>query len=137
MTCELAEAMSGSSKLTVLELSWNSIQETGASALAGMLKYDRCLIKVLLTGCVSMGAGGVTELIESLNHNSTVKTLCLPEKYKNTIPLPSEVQKRVIWCSESSSQRVIDRGFQKLGSKGVQQLGKHEVPNHPGFLGCV
>ena len=137
MTCELAEAMSESSKLTVLMLNGNQIQETGASALAAVLTKDGCLLKLDLTGCTSIGAEGTTKLIGSLQCNLTLETLCLPDKYKNTIPLTSEVQKRVIWCSDSSNQRVIDGSHLSLGSKDVQQLCKHEVPNHPGFLGCV
>ena len=121
MTCELAEAMYGSSKLTVLELNGNPIQETGASALAGMLSSNSCLKQLDLTACVSMGASGATKLIDSLKHNSTLETLCLPEKYKGST---SEVEKRITWCSDMSTESVVDWRDRTVDSQHVRLLGK-------------
>ena len=121
MTCELAEAMSGSSKLTVLELNGNPIQETGACALAGMLSSNSSLKTLDLTACVSMGAGGATKLIDSLKHNSTLKTLCLPEKYKGST---SGFQERITWCSDMSTQSVVDWRDRTVESQHVRLLGR-------------
>ena len=126
MTCQLAEAMSGSSKLTVLELNGNPIQETGASALAGMLSSNSCLKQLGLTACVSMGAGGATKLIDSLKHNSTLETLCLPEKHKGST---SEVEKRITWCSDMSTESVVDWRDRTVESQHVRLLGKCNIWN--------
>ena len=80
--------------LRTLSLSGNPLGERGAISVAEMLERNKTLDILYLYGCTSLGVSGVTRLIESLQHNTKLRQLRLPEKYRDIV-ISSELYKKV------------------------------------------
>ena len=75
----LSQALQHSSSVTHLNLSYNEfITNTGAVALGGMLRVNKSLRELNLSG-TSVGEEGATALMEGLQHNQVLNELWLPE----------------------------------------------------------
>ena len=82
--CQLASALCTNDTLQELDLKYNPIGVKGASEFAEMLLKNKPL-NVLNLRDDSIGEEGTQKLIDSLTHNTTVKELVLPKKYKSSI----------------------------------------------------
>ena len=80
--CQLANSLCVNNTLQCLYLQHNPIGVKGATAFAEMLFINKSL-KVLDLRNDSIGEEGTQKLIDSLRHNTTVKELWLPVKYKS------------------------------------------------------
>ena len=85
--------------LTELSLVNCSIGEDGACQLANALSANSTLRELLVHGN-PLGERGVKALVESLAHNTSVKSLWLPQQYKYMISnsvVGGRVSNRVHW----------------------------------------
>ena len=79
----LAKTMEKNSILSCLDISGNPIGSEGALALANMLKRNQCLKSLMICGDglgSMIGVEDASELIASLEHNSTLESLWLSPK---------------------------------------------------------
>ena len=79
----LAKTMEKNSILSCLNISGNPIGSKGALALANMLKRNQCLKSLMICGDglgSMIGVEDASELIASLEHNSTLESLWLSPK---------------------------------------------------------
>ena len=88
--------------VTSLWLGGNPIIAKGASAIAEVLPQNSSLRKLDLSH-ESIDLEGTKKLINSLVQNSTLETLCLPEKYESTFKTSEaykRVKGRIMWKSK-------------------------------------
>ena len=85
--CEVARTLYSNTVLESLDLSLNSIEDRGAIALADMLLHNKKLKHLYLWDFFrSFTAKGTQALLQSLEHNNTLRTLMLSK-----IELPHEI----------------------------------------------
>ena len=72
-----------------------------------MLDHNNNLKSLDLTGCVSIGEGGVEKLVAVLHQNVSLKMLQLPDNLRFTGSATEKVLSRINWTSDISTEEVI------------------------------
>ena len=118
-TCDLARALYRNSQLQHLWLRGNSVGKAGAEAIASMLQRNDCLKLLDLTGCRSIGAAAVWQLIAVLCRNASLKLLQLPDNLESTGSATEgydTVQPRIQWTRDISTQEEVELRVSDINS---------------------
>ena len=108
----LAQTLCSNSTLKKLIIRDNPIEEQGFSALADMLKENKALQALDLVGCTT-GLVGIVNIVQVLQHNSTLKSLMLSKEHLSNsmcTAVNSQAKDRIQWCPNECSINKTSTG---------------------------
>ena len=124
--CNLSEAFAQHANLKTVELERSQLAVSGATSLAEAVKVNVSIETLSLIGCDDMKAEGATKVLESMKANKTLKSLFLPDTFREVVSTMStkcqQLKGRVQCFEDVVTQKVVDLSNKQIN---IRSLGEY------------